>query len=69
MEGKLILYTTHCPKCEILERKLKEKGVAYQICDDADMMRGLGISSVPALEFPDRTIIDYFAAVKYVNAM
>ena len=69
MEGKMILYTTHCPKCAILEKKLVCKGVGYETCDDAEKMRSLGITSVPVLELPDGTRMDYFTAVKYVNAM
>ena len=26
---ELILYTTHCPKCSVLEKKLAKKGLNY----------------------------------------
>ena len=67
--GKYVLYTTHCPKCEILERKLKEKGVDYEVCEDIDRMRELGIGGVPVLELPDGGRMDYFSAVKMVNSL
>lgn len=66
---KLVLYTTHCPKCEILEKKLVGKGIGYTACTDVAKMQEIGISSVPTLEKEDGTRMDYFAAVKYVNAL
>ena len=34
----IVLYTTHCPKCKVLEQKLKDKKVEYCICEDIDEM-------------------------------
>ena len=31
---KMILYTTGCPKCRILEKKLSDKGIGFEKCDD-----------------------------------
>ena len=39
----IVLYTTHCPKCKVLEQKLKDKKVEYCICEDIDKMARLGI--------------------------
>lgn len=66
---KYVLYTTHCPKCEILGKKLAAKKIVHEICDDTDKMRELGIAAVPVLEKPDGSRLDYFAAVKYVNGL
>lgn len=66
---KYVLYTTHCPKCEILERKLKEKGVDYETCEDVDKMKELKIVSLPVLGMPDGRLLDYFSAVKMVNSL
>lgn len=63
-----ILYTTHCPKCRILEKKLADKGVSFKICDSRDELSAAKINSVPVLQLPDGTKLDYLAAVKYVNA-
>lgn len=66
---KMTLYTTHCPKCTILEKKLKAKNLQFEICEDPTAMQEKGIESVPVLEMSDGTMLDYFSAVKYVNAM
>ena len=39
---KVILYTTHCPKCKVLTTKLKAKGVDYEEVTDVDVMRDKG---------------------------
>ena len=28
------MYSTHCPKCKILETKLKQKNIEYEECTD-----------------------------------
>lgn len=31
---KIILYTNHCPRCTILEKKLQEKNISYETFTD-----------------------------------
>lgn len=65
---KVILYTTHCPKCEILESKLKNKNVAYEINEDVEQMLSLGISEVPQLKIENK-IFNFGEAVRWVNEL
>ena len=46
---KVILYTTHCPRCEVLKNKLDTYGIDYEICADKQEMTTLGIVHVPML--------------------
>lgn len=62
----IILYTTHCPQCEILEKKLKEKNFQYQVCDDIDTMLMKGFRAAPNLEV-DGTVYNFKDAVIWVN--
>lgn len=62
----IIMYSTHCPKCLILEKKLNEAGVDYKICDDIDIMTNKGFDLLPMLEVDDN-IMNYTEAVKWVN--
>ena len=62
----IILYSTHCPKCRILEKKLNEKNVKFEMCEDIDTMREKNISSVPVLEVNGQ-MMSYYDAVKYIN--
>ena len=49
MSDNIILYSTHCPKCNVLEKKLKEKGVQYTEVNDVDKMLAMGFTEVPVL--------------------
>ena len=64
---KMVLYTTGCPKCRILEKKMNDKNLEFEKVDDTAKMAELGIESVPALRIQDGTLLGYFDAVNYVN--
>lgn len=66
---RMVLYTTGCPKCRILEKKLADKNVEYDKCEDTAVMAGLGIVAVPVLKTTDGRMLGYFEAVKYVNSL
>lgn len=66
--NQIVLYTTGCPKCLILEKKLKDKNVNYEVCNDVDIMRDAGITSVPVLEICGKQL-SFYDAVKYVNGL
>ena len=63
---KVILYTTHCPKCNVLMTKLKSKGVDYEEITDVDVMRDKGFMSAPMLEVDGKTMT-FVEAIKWVN--
>jgi glutaredoxin len=63
----MLLYTTGCSKCKILESKLNDKNIEYNVCEDKEVMKAKGFRSVPVLELDDGTILTYGKAVKYVN--
>lgn len=46
----IVLFTTHCPKCRVLEAKLKQKEVDYEVVDDVGIMEEKGFMTVPILE-------------------
>lgn len=60
------MYSTHCPKCKILETKLRQKNIQYEECSDVDEMLKKGIETVPVLEV-DGQLLDFGNAVKWVN--
>ena len=66
MNDTIILYSTGCPKCQVLKRKLDEKNIVYTVCDSVDEMLGLGISQVPVLKIND-TLLDFSGAVSWLN--
>ena len=40
---KIILYSTGCPKCEVLKKKLKTKNIEYVENNNVEDMESLGI--------------------------
>ena len=66
MSEKIVLYTIDCPKCKILERKLNEAGVEYEVVKDVDTMMSLGISSAPVLGVGE-SILNFNEAIGWVR--
>ena len=62
----VIFYTTHCPKCRILEQKLNAKNIEYSEFTDVDKMIEMGFSMMPMLEV-DGVIMDFATANKWIN--
>ncbi len=65
---KLVLYTTHCPKCKVIESKLNAKKIEFDIVDDKSTLIEMGIVSVPVLE-ADGKKMSFLEANKYVNSL
>ena len=62
----LTLYTTHSPKCSVLEKKLIAKGLSFTTCDNTEQMQQLNIDAVPVLAVNDR-LLSFQDAVNYIN--
>ena len=62
----ITLYSTHCPRCRILEEKLDDKGIDYTIVTDVEEMSKLNILSVPVLKIDDR-LLPFKEANDWVN--
>lgn len=62
-----VLYSTNCPKCKILERKLLEKNIDYEKETDVDKMLALGISTAPILEVDGMGMMDFSDALKWLS--
>ena len=60
------LYSTGCPKCRVLKAKMEQKGFEYDECHDEEMMRNLGIQSVPALSVNGK-LLTFEEAIKFIN--
>ena len=66
IKQEVILYSTGCPKCKILEKKLQSKGIYYTKNESVAKMKSLGITSVPVLGV-NAQYLDFGEAVKWVN--
>lgn len=63
---KVILYSTHCPRCNVLEAKLKQKNINYTEINDVTVMEEKGFDFIPKLEV-DGVIYDFKEAVDWVG--
>lgn len=64
----VILYSTGCPKCTILTKKLEQKDVKFSVVDDVDLMEAKGFTSLPMLEV-NGEMMDFGEAVRWVNGV
>lgn len=61
-------YTIHCPKCDVLEKKLNNKNVKYNLITDTGLMQQKGLDTMPMLEI-DGKMMHFSEAVKWINEM
>ena len=60
------LYTIGCPNCIILEKKLKQKNIDFEIITDKNIMIEKNIMSAPMLEV-DGIMMNYITASKWLG--
>lgn len=62
----ITLYTTGCPRCSVLEKKLDKLGVGYEKETSIEKMQALGIMQSPML-CVDGAMYDFIAANDWLN--
>lgn len=62
----ITFYSTHCPKCKVLESKLKNLGLEYTEIDNVDAMLKLGIKTAPVLKV-DGKMMDFMTANRFLK--
>ena len=65
---KIVLFSTHCPKCNVLEKKLKTKNIEYEEINDVEIMKEKGYLTVPILEV-DGESMDFKKASDWINTL
>ena len=63
---EVVLFSTGCPKCKVLERKLEDKGIVYTENNNTDDMKERGFTSVPILSVNGQ-LLSYYEANKWIN--
>lgn len=63
---EVILYSTGCPKCQVLEKKMKQKNINFEINTNVDLMLSKGIKSAPCVEV-NGEIFDFKNSIDWVN--
>lgn len=60
------LYSTGCPKCEVIKKKLEAKNIKYIECGDVEEMKARGIRFLPVIEV-DGQLLEFSEANKWIN--
>lgn len=63
----MILYTTGCPQCRVLCKKLKAAGLEFEKCENVNTMRNAGFTSVPVLELDNGERLSFSAAIEWLR--
>ena len=64
------LYSTGCPKCNVLKKKLESKGVEFTLIDNPEYVllkaNELNLLTVPFLIMEDGRVLNFEQAVKEI---
>jgi glutaredoxin-related protein len=60
------LYTTNCPRCSVLEKKLELKNIDFEKNDNVDEMIEMGFMSAPILKVDDN-FMEFTDALRWVG--
>lgn len=65
-----ILYSTNCPKCNILEKKLNQKNISFTKITDfnEEELLSKGFTAAP-VSLIDNKYYDFKEAVDYINTL
>ena len=63
---KIILFTIHCTKCNVLEKKLMHAGIDFDINEDIEEMKRRNYTSAPILEV-DGVSYNFGDAIKWLK--
>ncbi|MEE0084338.1 MAG: hypothetical protein UE068_08960 [Paludibacteraceae bacterium] len=66
MGNKVILWSTHCPRCKVLELKLKQKNIDFEENNNVAEMTAKGFKEAPKLEV-DGVVMDFKQAVDWIK--
>lgn len=61
----VILYSTGCPKCAVLKKKLEQAHIEFTVDRDEETMISLGIDSLPVLGV-DGKLFGFNEAMKWI---
>lgn len=62
----ITLYSTNCPKCNVLETKLKNANINFNISNDLGNLIKQGFREAPILEV-DNKYLKFSEAIKWIQ--
>ena len=58
-----------CPKCKVLKTKLDKAGIEYQVNENIEDAKALGIKTLPYVQLQDGTLLDFGKAIAFMREM
>lgn len=66
----ITLYTTHCPKCNVLQKKMANKKIDFLLCEDEkeimEVCTKTGMNFLPILQIGD-DFLDFPNAIEWLK--
>ena len=63
---EIILYSNHCPRCNVLTKKLLSKNIKFEEINDEEIMEQKGYINTPVLEINGEAL-DFKSANDWIN--
>jgi glutaredoxin len=63
----VILYSTHCPKCNVIKKKMESKNISFNEINDIDTIKTKGFASMPMLEV-DGKVLNFVEANSWISS-
>ena len=64
----IVLYSTNCPKCKVLEKKLQDANIDFTINNDVSEMVAMGFMEAPILKANEK-FMNFKEAVDWIGAI
>ena len=64
-----VFSSSTCPKCKVLKFKMDKAGLIYEVNENLDDMKELGIKTLPVLQLSNGDLLDFGAAIAFVKDM
>lgn len=62
----IVLYSTNCPRCNVIRSKLDQKHIHYSICTDMKEITNKGFQQAPVL-YTGTSFLDFKQAIEWIN--
>ncbi len=62
----ITLYSTNCPKCNVLKQKLQSLNIDFEVSDNIDELINLGFMEAPILKVNDE-YLNFSKAVNWIK--
>lgn len=62
----ITLYSTNCPQCNVLEKKLDSAHIQYVVDENIEHMKERGFMSAPMLDV-DGKVLNFSEAIRWVK--